>query len=262
MTPNKENHKAKIAHGLRGGIPNDRMEQIQMGLPRSLELRNLNPCLEDPLATLGSKGTKLIKIQAYVRLSQGWHLLNEARSALIEAEACKVFYEEREPNPVEALYRCRFYLDDAALRLCSSCEHLLQCVNFYWGLGVPIKSRDLFRKVITETERSNLPEVSGEVTTSLRGVTTTEWEECKKYRNNWVHNERPGIDGLDWEVSFKSRNVQDIPAAILEELRIPVVPRKSIRVGTGRKIAELHRVVRNAYCQLFGVYERLAPLVG
>jgi hypothetical protein len=252
-----------MIHGMRGGIPTTRMEQIQLGLPRSFELRNLNPCLLNPIFVPGSEHTK---IRAHVRLSQGWHLLNEARSALIEAEACKVFYEECEPNPVEAIYRCRFYLDDAALRLYSSCEHLLKSVTFYWGLSLAAKSRDsLLVKVVAAAEKSGLPLVSGDVTTSLRGL-TTDWTECKKYRDDWVHNERPGIDGLDWEVSFKSGNAPDIPAEIVHALKesgYPVAASgKSVSIGIGRKIAELHRVVRNAYCQLFGVYEHLAPLLG
>jgi hypothetical protein len=262
MTPTTENQEIKLVHGIRGGIPNDRMKQIHAGLPRSLELQHLNPYLEidNPLVTFGSKPTK---IRAYVRLSQGWHLLNEARIALIEAEACKVFYEECEPNPIEAIYWCRFYLDDAALRLCSSCEHLLQCVNFYWGLGVPPKSTDLFKKVITAAEKSSLPQVSADAATSLRGL-TTDWRECKKYRNDWVHNERPGIAGIAWEVSFKESNAEDIPPAIsqaLKESGHPPIPSRKTSFGTGRKIAELHRIVISAYLQLFGVYEHLAPLL-
>jgi hypothetical protein len=258
MTPNADadNQKAKHVHGIRGGIPNERMEQIQAGLPRSLELRNLNPCLENPLVALGSKHTK---IRAHVRLSQGWHLLNEARIALIEAEACTAFYEECEPNPTEAVYWCRFYLDDAILRLYSSRESLLLAVRYYWGLTIPKKSRDsLLVKVITAAATSNLPEVSGDVTTALRGL-TTDWTTCKEYRDDWVHNERPAIEGLGWEVLFKPSNARDIPPIILKELRYPATASgHSVSVGTGRKIGELHQAVRNAYGQLLGVYERLA----
>lgn len=265
MTQNTRNEDVKLVHGIRGGIPDGRMERIHAGLPSSMGLRNLNPCLERPLAALG---TGHAKVHAHVRLSQGWHLLNEARSALIEAEACKVFYKECEPNPVEAIYRCRYYLDDAALRLCSSCEHLLQCVNLYWGLGIRKKKQDsLLALVIAAAGGSNLPQLSGDVTTSLRGL-GTDWEQCRKYRNNWVHNERPGVQGLEWEVSFKPWNTQDMPPAIIRALkdsgcRVPAAGLgKSVGVGTGRTIDELQQVVTNSYCQLFGVYERLAPLVG
>jgi hypothetical protein len=258
MNSNAEGQKTELAYGMRRGIPTARMEQIQAGLPRSYDLQNLNPCLADPIVALDS-GHK--KIRARVRLSQGWHLLNEARTALIEAEACKVFYEECEANCTEAVYHCRFYLDDAALRLYSSCEHILRCITFYWNLSLPTKSREsLLARVIATAEKSSVPQVSGDVAASLRGL-TADWEECKKYRDDWVHNERPSIHGLDWEVLFKTWDEKDIPPVILKALGFPASG-KMISVGTGRKISELHRIVENSYCQLFSVYERLAPLIG
>jgi hypothetical protein len=264
MNPSAEGQEGELVYGMRRGIPAISMDQIRAELPRSLDLRNLNPCLVNPLVALDSEHKK---IRARIRLSQGWHLLNEARTALIEAGACMVFYKECEPNANEAVCRCRFYLDDAALRLCSSCEHLLRCVKLYWGLSLPTKTRDsLLVKVITAAEKSNLPQVSGDVTTSLRGL-RTDWAECKKYRDDWVHNERPAIKGLDWEVSFTSWNAQNMPPALVQVLKdsgYPVPVRgsgKSVSVGAGRKIDKLHRIVRSAYGQLFGVYERLAPLL-
>jgi hypothetical protein len=262
MTPKTSNKKSKIVHGIRGGIPADRMEQIQAALPRSMDLQDLNPCLVDPIAALGSEQTK---VRAHVRLSQGWHLLNEVRSALIEAEACKVFYEECEPNTMEAIYWARFYLDDAALRLNSSGEHLLRSMIYYWSLGVDPKAREsLLIKVITASGKSHLPQVSEVVATSLRGL-TTDWNECKKYRDDWVHNERPGIDGLGWEVSFNRWTMRDIPPEVvrhMEQSGHPIAASgKSVSLGTGRKISELNRIVRGAYSQLFSAYERLAPLL-
>jgi hypothetical protein len=247
-----------MIHGMRGGITAARMEQIHASLPYSLELRNLNPCLENPLAKLGSEHAKS---HAHVRLSQGWHLLNEARTALIEAEACKAFYEECEPNPVEAVYRCRYYLDDAILRLYPSCEHLLRSVIFYWSLSIPKVRNSLLEKVIAAAESSGIPEVSGDVTASLRSL-ATDWKECKKYRDDWVHNERPALQGLEFEVLFKKWNEADIPEPILRALGIsPKASGSKIVVGKGRTISDLNGVARNSYCQLFGVYERLVPLL-
>jgi len=253
-SPRSDVEKVQLVHGMRGGISEDHMGDVQAGLPRSLDLRKLNPCLEEPLLGLGSKGMKTMR--AHVRLSQGWHLLNEARIALVEADACKLFYEEYEPNSTEAIYWCRFYLDDAALRLGSSCDHLLQCVNFCWDLGVHARSMGVFGKVIAAAQASSEPEVSGEVATSLLGL-TGDRDACRAYRNDLVHNERPAIAGVDFGFMF-SRQAEALPpsvAAALTELGYPAI-------GTGRKINELRRVVRNAYCQLFAVYERLAPFVG
>jgi hypothetical protein len=251
LSEQSESENIELIHGMRGAIPATRMQEIQSTLPYSMELRHLNPRLTNPLGGLSSKHAK---IRAFVRLSQGWHMLNEARSALVEAAACKVFYEDCEPNPIEAIYRCRFYLDDAALRLYSSCEHLLKCVGFYWSL----RQHSSLDRVIAEAEKSASPEVSGEVAAILRGL-TKDWEECMKYRNYWVHNERPSVAGLDWEVSFRSGNAEsEIPPQILKAMGSPT---KVSAVTVGTKIDELYLVVKNAYCQLFDVYRRFAPLV-
>jgi hypothetical protein len=242
---------------MRGKISTERMGEIHAGLPYSFELRRLNPVLENPLLALGSAHGKF---RACIRLSQGWHMLNEARLALLEAEACKAFYEECEPNADEAIYRCRFYLDDAALRLCSSCDHLLLSIKFYWRLNLKsdksTRAQDLLDKVIAATKKSSLSQLSGGVTTALQGL-TTDWRECKQYRNDWVHNERPGVGGLDWDFSFLPSNESDIPPDALKFLGSP---RTVMTLGTGREITVLHRVIRSAYCQLYSVYERLAPL--
>jgi hypothetical protein len=114
--------------------------------------------------------------------------------------------------------------------------------------------------VIEAAEQSGEPQVRGDVAASLRRL-TADWEECKKYRDDWVHNERPAIDGLDWQILFKTWDEKDIPPGIRKALGFPASG-KLISVGRGRKISELHRIVKNSYCQLFGVYERLAPLIG
>ncbi|MGI8962044.1 MAG: hypothetical protein ACR2IV_20260 [Bryobacteraceae bacterium] len=118
--------------GMRGGIPGDRMKQIHSELPYSLLVRELAPILVDPLSALKLFGIN--KVEGIVRLSEGWHLLNESRSALVEADACKIFYQEVQPNPTEAIYRSRFFLDDATLRLHPSCLYAIDFVRIYWSV--------------------------------------------------------------------------------------------------------------------------------
>jgi hypothetical protein len=250
-----------MIYGMRGGIEAAQMEAIHAGLPYSLELRTLNPCLENPLASLGGQTSEYSRIHALVRLSHGWHLLNEVRTALIEAEACKLFYENVEPSPMEAAYRCRFYLDDAILRLYPSCEHLLRSIIFYWGLTLPTVRRPLLAKVIAAAENSTIPDLSGTVAASLQSL-AEEWQTCKKYRDDWVHNERPALQGIDFEVSFDNLNEGDIPEPISTALGLPTgVSGRKMVVAMGIPITELHQAVKSAYCQLFGVYERLVPLI-
>jgi hypothetical protein len=130
-------------------------------------------------------------------------MLNEARMALIEADACKLYYGEREPNPTEAAYWCRFYLDDATLRLYSSSEHVLRAVTYHYGLKSPAsdpngsRQMSLLVNVIKAAGQSKQPVVSAQVAKVLRKVRyNPSWSSCKDYRDKWVHNERPRLPGL------------------------------------------------------------------
>jgi hypothetical protein len=136
---NTEGQRSDLIYGMRGGVPSDLMEQIHLALPYSMALRDAHPYLADVFAAPFVVGMN--QMQARLRLSDGWHMLNQARAALIEAEACKIFYEQIQPDPTEAIYRCRFYLDDAALRLHSSCEHLLGCIAVRWDLHAPVSRK-------------------------------------------------------------------------------------------------------------------------
>ncbi len=292
MTPTPENREVELVHGMRGGIPSERMEQIHLGLPYSMELRDVLPYLADPLA---APLVRIDRMRARVRLSDGWHTLNQARMALVESEACKVFYEDVQPDPVEADYHCRFYLDDAALRLYSSCEHLLWCVVAYWNLPSNVSQRKVRRslwvlvkrivvhltrdllnvargktvdrlppllaRVIREAERSEHPQVSGEVAKILRRLRSNEaWKGCTKYRHDWVHNRLPAIKGLSSDIVFKTFDYgQELPPEILKH----VGPKKGVKmtVGVGRDISILRETVRNAYGELFQAYKRLAKLL-
>ena len=300
MTPDTENQEVKLAYGIRAGIREDRMEQIQLGLPYSMTLRDVLPYLADPFA--GASSFQIDKMRARVRLSDGWHMLNQSRTALIEAEACKVFYEECQPNPVEARYRCRFYLDDAALRLHSSCEHLLWCVAAHWSLPLSVLhknekrsawsvvkkiglhvTRDLINvirgttrerrpptllvRVMNEAKRANPSDVPEGVANVLQRLQSSKsWRECVKYRNLWVHNRLPAVAGLHPEVLFdRVDHRKEFPPEVLkafqDALGYPITNMRKMTVGVGQDIDKLRETVRDAYSELFRAYESLAKLL-
>jgi hypothetical protein len=283
--------------GMRGEIPSDRMEAIHLGLPYAMTLRDVLPYLVDPLC--GGQWP-MDKMRARVRLSDGWHMLNQARGALVESEACKLFYEEVEPDPDEARYHCRFYLDDAALRLYSSCEHLLWCVVAYWNLPSNVSKRkegwslwvvvkrialhltvglvnvargrtvggrsSLLVRVICEAERSRYPKVRGDVARILRRLrSNAAWRECTKYRHDWVHSRLPPIAGLQPAVSFGSFDENDIPPEIRTAMTALGYPAKikgrKMALGVGPDIEVLRGIVRGAYDELFQAYEKFAQLL-
>jgi hypothetical protein len=251
MTVNTEGQRSDLSYGMRGGVPSDLMEQIHLALPYSMGLRDAHPYLADVVA---APFVGISEIQARVRLLDGWHMLNQARAALIEAEACKIFYEQIQPNPTEAIYRCRFYLDDAALRLHSSCEHLLGCIAVRWDLRAPVsrksekrnpwllikrvadhltcgvvhvvrggeiekRKQPLLVRVLQQAEQSKIPAVRGGVAKVLRELNSSKksWTRCVKYRNDWVHNRLPAVSGLSPEILFERFDAQkDFPPEVLK----------------------------------------------
>lgn len=212
MVPEKQD---ELAHGMRGGIPRNRMEQIHSALPYSLPLCEVLPQLADPLA---GAFVPVREMKARVRLSDGWHMLNQARMALVEAEACTIFYEEIQQDHTEALYHCRYYLDDAALRLCVSCEHLAQSVIHRWSLKIqktgratgakssPAVSRDgSLILTLKAAQQSNSAQVSTRVARILRKLRSSKaWKGCVKYRHDWVHGLLPATAGLSSSFSFQT----------------------------------------------------------
>jgi hypothetical protein len=236
-------------------------------LPKSITLRDVLPCLADPLAT---PHLKIDKMRARVRLSYGWHMLNQARIALVEAEACTVFYEEYRRDHVEALYRCQYYLDDAALRLHSACEHLLRSVVLHWTIELPYKgpstpeSRDsLLRRVLRAAKQSKDGQVRVDITKLLDKLRSSkEWNACMQHRNDWVHNRLPAIAGLFLDIQFKAFDYEkELPLAILKDLGLERKRGVAIRVGKGKDIKILRETVRSAYGELFRVYEGLARML-
>ena len=267
MTPNTKNQEVKLVHGMRGAIPSNRMEKIHLGLRRSMTLRDVLPHLADPLAP---PRVRIEKMRARVRLSNGWHMLNQAHIALVEAEACTIFYEECQPDHTEALYRCRYYLDDAALRLHSSCEHMLRSVISHWALTVPEKkssldkSRDsILVRVLKTAEHSKHSQVRVDVAKILRQLRSSKaWKACMKHRHDWVHNRLPATSGLFEDITFRTIDYEkEVPRAILKELGLKRKRGDAMTVGIGREISVVREAVRSAYGELFRVCEGLAKIL-
>jgi len=240
---------------MRGAISSERMKEIHLGLPYSMQLRDILPHLTDPLA---GQIVGLVKMQARVRLSYGWHMLNQSRIALVEADACTIFYEEIQGNHTEALYRSLYYLDDAALRLHSSSEHMLRSVIFRWTLGVPEKEsgvgagyspkepRESQSLLVRVLQRAGHSKDTRDVAKLLKGLRSSKaWKACMKHRHDWVHNRLPAINGIFPDIRFGTVDFdKELPAVVRKSLGL----KKGLRMsfGVGQNISVVRETVRNA----------------
>jgi hypothetical protein len=179
---------------VRERIPSERLRQIESALPNSVDLKGTVLRFSSPL----DGGNESIK-KAQMYLLDGWHLLNESRFALVEAESCRIWYDElnQPTSTTRALWFQRYHMDDAALRLFSSCSHILKAIKLYWGLALGKKHRG--QTPIRETREAlqkKLPR--SRVLMALRAIEGSgNWALCAKYRNEWVHENRAAFVGLD-----------------------------------------------------------------
>jgi hypothetical protein len=179
---------------VRERLPLEQQRQIESTLPNSVDLQQTVFRFCTPLV---GEDEPVRKAQMY--FLGGWHLLNESRFALIEAESCRIWYEElkKPTRKSSALWFQRYYLDDAALRLYSSCSHILKAIKLYWGLEFGKKRRGQTPVIETrEALQKKLPR--SRVVIALRAIeSSVDWAQCASYRNRWVHEDRPAVVGLE-----------------------------------------------------------------
>jgi hypothetical protein len=238
------------------------MEQVHLALPYSMPLSDTLPQLADPFAAPLVMGSKM---QARVRLSDGWHMLNQARLALIEAEACTIFYEEIQKSHTEALYHCRYFLDDAALRLYSCCEFMWKSIVLHLSLSIPKKGpRGILARVIKAAKQSGQSQLSMGIAEFLEQLqSSTAFEKCMNHRNDWVHNRLPATGGLSPDIRFETVDGEAaFPPEVLERFGLKKDQKlKRMSLGNGPDIGALCETIRDAYGALFQAYEGLANLL-
>lgn len=161
---------------------------------------------------------------AAVSLYDAVNVLSEARYALHEAYAHRIWYSEKSPtpNPTAAIFFSRFYLDDAALRLYAAGEHVATAIIMM--LEIDSEKLKPYRK-----ERVSLTSIIGHflkdqmaghpITRAvLELASLQEWQKTITYRNKWVHDKPPTIQGLGivyerrkrWKVVQKGDRVTQV----------------------------------------------------
>lgn len=234
---------------MRGELPKQRLRQIEAALPSAV--RKLNEVLPSwAHMFLGSEAAGDAVLRG---LWDGWHLLCEANVALGEAEACWVWYTElrKPPSEASARYFSRYYLDDAALRMHASSQHMLKAIKAHFDLrGVKHtrKGTPLETTIEALTQRNPKARAVG----WLRALNSnSDWTGCEEYRNRWVHNNRPAVVGLEPN---------------LTQARLMLGPGvQGFSFGSAPwaelKLEQLRQSCRGAYVALLGVYPKVIKLM-
>lgn len=135
-----------------------------------------------------------------------------ANFALNEFYRNKIWYFKKRDPPDEMAGRvlCRFYLDDVALRLYAAAEHLANAIINMLEIDeneiIEEKKKDRFlsrQSVLGNYLKKKLK--GHEITPVVKNLgENTNWIKTMDYRNKWVHEQPPTVDGLG--IVYKRKN--------------------------------------------------------
>jgi hypothetical protein len=221
----------------RGELDRDTLSYLDRLVPEAITLQKRTLKLNPSFIEMGL-GPKTDKGTAAVCLDDAADLLTEARFALHEAHAHWLWHSEpkNRSSSVSALFWSRFYLDDSLLRTYSAGESV--GAFLYIEFGGP----DLRRAGGQPTTHSRLLSAADRIKTAghrdvlarktMALVENPSWIFLKRYRDEWLHDQRPRLKGLGitygrrprWEHSSDGRTFSmtigggDPPRVTIEEL--------------------------------------------
>lgn len=125
--------------------------------------------------------------------------LEEVRYALFEALAHLVWYREKtQPtNEPLAVFFGRFYADDAALRLYTAREHLTAAVAYMFEVR-----KQKLSVLVKGLERDSPGHPVAQAISRL--LESDNWRNTIDYRNKWVHDKPPILEGTG--IGYERRN--------------------------------------------------------
>jgi hypothetical protein len=222
----------------RGLLPDDELNRIEAKLP-SVESLAVKALQMDPnFMYLAFEPGSDIPLAA-VCLQDATDVLRDARITLHECYTHGIYYRKYKDPPKEeaAIMMERFFLDDLALRLYATGEHLASAIIFMLELTdedlKPYKADRASKQSIVghylAEERPN-----HRITKAVDKLASSkDWQLSMDYRGRWVHDQPPTVQGLGivyrrcskWERNAKTLKmsitlgVGDKPEYSIEEVR-------------------------------------------
>jgi hypothetical protein len=197
------------------------LSRISQNLPNLRKLRMTVTGLVPDFISINFDPESTAPIAA-VCLDDSTLTLSEARYALSECFAHRIWYGEKTepPNEILAVFLGRFYADDAALRLYSAGEHLANAIVFMLEIGEPRLKQYKKHKISQQSAVGNFlarEEPHHPITKAVLQLNQSkEWQDTIDYRHKWVHEQPPTVNGLGtvyrrekrWQISEPSEGGQ------------------------------------------------------
>jgi len=202
----------------RGKLDKDTARRVEQDLPNVVEVRTATLNLQPDFISMGfPEGSNVPK--AAVCLQDATSTLQEARYALFEARAHLVWYREKSdpPNEMFAVFFAKFYADDTALRMYAAGEHLANAIVNMLGIESKVSTFKKLAKnanVISKQASVGMYLIENEPTHAVTAAVLPlkKSDECKrtrKYRDQWVHEKPPIIEGMGIEYERRNRLIVD-----------------------------------------------------
>ena len=187
----------------RGLLDDVTLQLIASKMPDVDKLNKLVMPLPPDFISLKFGYTSTVPIAA-VCLQDTVNTLFEAKYALHEVYAHRIYYLEKttKPNEMAAIYFSKFYSDDIALRLYAATEHLASAIIAMLEINREeiIKIRKADRKISSASAIGSflLKQMSGHSITKAISdlIKCDEWKKIMDYRNKWVHEQPPLMEGM------------------------------------------------------------------
>jgi hypothetical protein len=148
-------------------------------------------------------------------LSDAGYRLQEMHLGLHESYACLAWYREEAPQYMEfqAVLTSKFYLDHIAMLLYAAAEDIaafvvnfLECGDDFVHFGQRLRNRQTTSNAarVGMFMRQQYPDhdITNIIVTLHQ---TPEWNHALEYRNKWVHEQLPIVEGLGMQFNRLSR---------------------------------------------------------
>ncbi|MGH9395260.1 MAG: hypothetical protein ACRD18_00200 [Terriglobia bacterium] len=138
---------------------------------------------------------------AAVPLSDSYHMLAEARYALLEGFRQLEHYRGKEPpNELSAVFFGQFYGSDVALRLYAAGEYLagaiIEMLEVEEPMLTPYKKKHVSLQA-TVAKFLIQQKMDHRITAAVRNLgTSEEWRRAIRYRDDWVHTQALLVSGM------------------------------------------------------------------
>jgi hypothetical protein len=199
-------------------LDKDTARRVEQDLPNVVDVRTATLNLQPDVISMGFPEGSNVP-QAAVCLQDATSTVMETRYALFEASAHLVWYREKSdpPNEKLAVFFAKFYADDTALRMYSVGEHVANAIVNMLGIESKVS---IFKKLVSNPSISSQQAIVGmyltenepthPITAAILALKESdERNRTRKYRNQWVHQKPPIIEGMGIEYERRNRLIVD-----------------------------------------------------